>query len=234
MANLGSLVRKITLDELRRELPISEWWAWTWKTLAELKATDEGRKYMRFHKGPIKRFKEEVIPTLRFAERQFAGRDLLATFPANDDPGSADALIRSSTSSAQVRIQITCDWTHEDEQRLQIMDRVGWVQGSGPIRKVNGRLETSGRAYSLEEVAAGVSALITRRLAAKAAHGGYAQGTWLLVHINDERWPPEALPAILAQAKAAAAGSSFAATFLVGSSDEKRICALLDGTAVVP
>ena len=106
----------------------------------------------------------------------------------------------------------------------------------GPARsaKSTAELETSGRAYSLEEVAAGVSALITRRLAAKAAHGGYAQGTWLLVHINDERWPPEALPAILAQAKAAAAGSSFAATFLVGSSDEKRICALLDGTAVVP
>ncbi len=71
-------------------------------------------------------------------------------------------------------------------------------------------------------------------LASKAAHGSYPKGNWLLVHINDERWPPEALPAVLAQAKAAAAGSPFAATFLVGSSDEKSICELLDGVAALP
>ena len=196
--------------------------------------TDEGRKYMRFRKGPVKRLKEEVIPTLRFAERQFAGRDLLATFPATDDPGSADALIRSSTISAYVPIQVTCDWTKEDEQRLQILHRDGMVPGGGAIRKIDGRLETAGCAYSLEEITAKVSNLVTNRLAAKAAHGGYTKATWLLVHINDERWPPEALPAVLEQAKITAAGCPFAATFLVGSSDEKRICALLDGTAVLP
>ena len=109
------------------------------------------------------------------------------------------------------------------------------MPGFGPIRKVNGRLETTGRAYSTEEVQAEVSDLIANRLAAKAAHGGYAKGTWLLVHINDERWPPEALPVVVAQAKAAAAGLPFDATFLVGSSDEKRICELIDGgPAIVP
>jgi hypothetical protein len=45
------------------------------------------------------------------------------------------------------------------------------------------------------------------------------------VHINDEQWPPEALPGILSAAKAAAVPSPFVATFLVGSSDEKSICA---------
>ena len=54
-------MRQITCDELRRELPISEWWAWAGKILTELRETSEGRKYMRFHKGPVKRFKEEVI-----------------------------------------------------------------------------------------------------------------------------------------------------------------------------
>jgi hypothetical protein len=222
-------MRQITCDELRRELPISEWWAWARKALAELRATDEGKKYMRFRKGPVKRFKEEVIPTLRFAERRFAGRDLLATFPANDGP--ADALIRSSTSSAYVPIQVTCDWTHEDEQRLQIFHRDGMVLGGGAIRKVDGRLETAGRAYSIEESQSEVSASVASLLAKKATRAGYAKGTWLLVHINDEWWPPEALSAVLEHAKAAAAGSPFAATFLVGSSDEKRICALLKGTA---
>ncbi len=212
-------MREITLDELRRELRISEWRLWIGSTLAEFCKTDEGRKYMRFYKGAVKRLKEEVFPTLLFAERRFAGCDLLATFPATDDRGSADAFIRSSTSSAYVPIQVTCDWTYEDEKRLKTMHRDGWAPGG---------------VYAIEEVQAEVSALVEKLLASKAAHGGYPKGTWLLVHINDERWPPEALPAVLAQAKAAAARSPFAATFLVGSSDEKSICELLDGVAVLP
>jgi len=75
----------------------------------------------------------------------------------------------------------------------------------------------------LDGIVVGISAIIIDRLAAKMAHGGYDPSTWLLVHINDERWPPEALADILTAAKAAAASSPFAATFLVGSSDEKRI-----------
>jgi hypothetical protein len=173
---------------------------------------------MRFHKGPIKRLKEEVVPTLRFAERHFPGRDLLASFPASNQHGSPDALIRAAGSSIQVPVQVTCDWTYEDEQRLRSLHRDGF----------NSRL------YSLEEVTAEVSALIADRLAAKAAHSSYAPDTWLLLHINDERWPPEGLPDILSQAKTAAAASPFSATSIVGSSDEKRICALLAGTPVLP
>jgi hypothetical protein len=229
-------MRAVTLDELRREIPMSQWQVWVRETLAELRATDEGRNYMRFHKGPVKRLKEEVMPTLRFAERQFAGRDLLLTFPADDAPGSADALIRSSACFPHVPVQVTCDWTHEDEQRLLILHRDGHVHGSGEVYKVNGRLETEGRAYSTQEVEAEVSALIESRLAAKAAHGGYPNGTWLLVHINDERWPPEALPGILERARTSttAKSSPFAATYLIGSSDEKSICALLSGGASIP
>lgn len=226
--------KKITFEELRRELPISVWRAWVRAKLGELRKTDAGREYMRFDKGAVNRLKEEVLPTLRFAERRFAGDDILATFPASDDLGSADALLRRSDSSANVPIQVTCDWTRKDEQRLLILHRDGVVHGSGPIRKIGGRLETSGRAYSTQQVEDEVSALVARRLAAKAGHAGYTPGTWLLVHINDERWPPEALDTIVARAKSAAAGSQFAATFLVGSSDEKLICTLLSGVAELP
>jgi hypothetical protein len=227
-------VREVTCNDLRRELRVSDWWIWTREILADLRVTDDGREYMRFHKGPVKRLKEEVVPTLRFAERHFPDRDLLASFPASDQPGSPDALIRASGSSIQVPIQVTCDWTYEDEQRLRIVHRDGFVHGSGPVHKVKGRLETAGRAYSLEEVTAEVSALIAARIAAKAARGGYSAGIWLLVHINDERWPPEALSGVLTQARAAAATSPFAATFLIGSTDEKRICALLQGAPAIP
>ena len=41
-----------------------------------------------------------------------------------------------------------------------------------------------------------VSALIASRIAAKAAHS--SEDTWLLVHINDERWPPEELQGVIA------------------------------------
>jgi predicted nucleic acid-binding protein len=172
---------------------------------------------MRFTKGPIKRLKEEVVPTLRFAERHFPNELLLASFPATDQPGSPDALIRLASSSVQLPLQVTCDWTYEDEQRLRTVHQRGSVF----------------RVYSLEKVAAEVSGLIAKRLARKGAHGG-APGTWLVVHINDEHWPPEALPDVLNEARAAASGLPFQATFLVGSSDEKRICDLLDGTPVPP
>jgi hypothetical protein len=164
---------------------------------------------VRFTKDAVKRLREEVMPTLRFAERQFAGRDLLVKFPA--DNGPADALIRSPTSSEYVPIQVTCDWTYDDEKSLRIMQQQGWSPTC---------------VFSIEEV----SDLIAGRIAAKAGHS--AKDT-LLVHINDERWPPDELQRVIAQAKAAAAGS-FAATFLVGSSEEKRICELLDGAAIVP
>jgi hypothetical protein len=203
-------MRQITYDELRRELPISEWLTWSRERLAELGATDEGKQYVRFTKDAVKRLREEVMPTLRFAERQFAGRDLLVKFPA--DNGPADALIRSPTSSEYVPIQVTCDWTYDDEKSLRIMQQQGWSPTC---------------VFSIEEV----SDLIAGRIAAKAGHS--AKDAWLLVHINDERWPPDELQRVIAQAKAAAAGS-FAATFLVGSSEEKRICELLDGAAIVP
>jgi hypothetical protein len=211
-------MREVTCDDLRRELSIPEWRAWTDKTLAELAATDAGREYLRFEKGPIKRLKEEVVPTLRFAERHFPNHELLASFPASDEPGSPDALIRLASSSVQLPLQVTCDWTHEDEQRLQTNHQDG----------------ATWRFYSLEGTTAEQSNLIARRLTRKRKHGGYARGTWLLVHTNDEGWPFEALPDVLNAAIAAASGLPFAATFLVGSSDEKRICELLDGRPVPP
>jgi hypothetical protein len=227
-------LREVHLEDLRRELTVADWWDWVRSTYAELKKTDEGREYMRFSKGPIKRLKEEVVPTLRLAERQFPARQLLVTFPAEDTPGSPDALIRSSRTSGQVPIQVTCDWGYDDERRLHIMHRDGFVAGSGSIHKVNDRLETKGRAYSIEEVVSEFSLVIANRIAAKAAHSGYDPSTWLVVHINDERLPPEGLGEVLSNARTAAAGSPFSATFLVGSSDEKRICAVLDGFAAIP
>ncbi len=211
-------MREVTCDDLRRELRTSEWRAWTRETLGDLRSSNEGRQYMRFRKGAMKRLKEEVVPTLQFVERQFPHLDLLVSFPATDQHGSPDALIRVPDSRDQVPVQVTCDWTYEDEQRLRKVDRDGY---------------SIGRMYTLEEIIVEISTIIADRLAAKTAHGGYAPSTWLLVHINDERWPPEALADILTAAKAAAASSPFAATFLVGSSDEKRICALLDGVPVI-
>lgn len=211
-------MREVTCDDLRRELRVSEWRAWTRELLADLRGSNEGREYMRFQKGPIKRLKEEVVPTLLFAERHFPDRDLLASFPASDQPGSPDALIRAAGSCIRVPLQVTCDWTYEDEQRLRKVHRDGY---------------SVARMYSLEGIIIEISTIIADRLAAKTAHGGYAPNMWLLVHINDERWPPEALPAIVTAAKAAATSSPFSATFLVGSSDEKRICELLAGAAVI-
>jgi hypothetical protein len=228
-------IREVTYADLRRELTVQEWWEWARSTFAELKASDEDRRYMRFNKGPMKRLKEEVIPTLRLADRQFPDRDdLLISFPANDDPGSADAMIGIRGASTRIPVQVTCDWTYEDEARLRILERDGLVHGWGEIRKVNGQFETQGQAYSIEQVVDSISGLILNRLTAKATHGGYAKDTWLLVHINDERWPPEALPDILERVGVAALASPFAATFLIGSTEEKRICALLSGTAFIP
>jgi hypothetical protein len=231
-ATFTQMVTKITLEDLRRELSVPDWWSWLRSHFAELKATRLGQEYMRFDKGPMKRLKEEVVPTLRMLERQFPGTAPLVRFPV--DGSAADALARSSGNARPVPIQVTCDWGYDDERRLKIMHRDGFVHGSGPITNHKGRLETRGSAYSTDEVLEEFSATIRNRLAGKISHGSYPPGMWLVVHINDERLPPEALPQLLSDVKAVASGAPFAATFLVGSTDEKRICAVLDGTPILP
>jgi hypothetical protein len=186
---------------------------------------------MRFQKGAVKRLKEEVVPTLRFLEREFPGEPILVRFPADYSP--ADATIRRSVTSAAIHLQLTCDFNHNDERRLRILHRDGYVHGSGPIYKVNGRLETQGRAYSLPEVIEDYSRAVIDRLNLKMSRCTH-RDMWLLVHINDERLPPEGVPELLARARAAATQSPFAATFLVGSTDEKRLSERLSGAGKLP
>src|SRR5262249_28871771 len=147
----GRPMREVTCDDLRRELRNSEWWAWTRETFGDLASSNEGRQYMRFRKGSMKRLKEEVIPTLRFVERHFPHLDPLVSFPATDQHGSPDALIRVSGSRDQVPVQVTCDWTYEDEQRLRKVDRDGY---------------SVGRMYTLEGIITEISTIIANRLVA--------------------------------------------------------------------
>src|SRR5882672_2368211 len=58
----------------------------------------------------------------------------------------------------------------------------------------------------------------------------YDPSTWLLVYIDDALLPMEGLPILLEKIRTAAAKSPFAATFLVGST-EQGICELISGTA---
>jgi hypothetical protein len=109
------------------------------------------------------------------------------------------------------------------------LHRDGVVHGSGPIYKKNGQLESQGRAYSLEEVSSEFASAVARLLKRKITRCT-DRSMWLLIYINDKRLPPEGLPSVLRAAYQAAQGSPFAATILVGSSDEKRICELLEGS----
>jgi hypothetical protein len=72
--------REIRIEDLRRELTVDAWWTCLRAGLSQLKSTDEGREYMRFEKGPVKRLKEEIAPCLRFAERYFGHRNALLRF----------------------------------------------------------------------------------------------------------------------------------------------------------
>ena len=87
-------LREITIDELRRELPISEWLKWARETLAEQEATDEGKQYMRFNrsnKDAAKPFREELVPeTLRFAGTPICKARSSRDLPVDDGP--ADTL----------------------------------------------------------------------------------------------------------------------------------------------
>ena len=112
--------------------------------------------------------------------------------------------------------------------RLRILHRDGFVPGSGRVWKEKGHFKTEGRAYSTEDAVGKYAAAIGARLKSKIARGDDGRSI-LLVYINDEQLPPEGLPALLERARVAASGLPFAATFLVGSSDEKEICELLAG-----
>jgi len=50
--------REIKLEDLRRGLSVDAWWDWLRAELNRLKVTAEGREYMRFEKGPVKRRSE--------------------------------------------------------------------------------------------------------------------------------------------------------------------------------
>jgi hypothetical protein len=223
-------MREIQYEELRRELSVADWRAWVNDVLADLRSTDEGREYMRFDKGPIKRLKEEVVPTLHLVERHFANRPMFARFPADNQ--SADALIRPSLAATPIQLQITCDFDHAAHQRLMILHRDGFVQGSGPISKVNGRLETKGRAYSLEEIVDEFAAVLIDRLESKMSRCTDPR-MWLLVHLSDEGLPPEGAPELLRRTRAVACRSPFAATFLVGNTDWTLPCELLSGSPLI-
>jgi hypothetical protein len=73
-------MRQVRPEELSREMTVSEWWTFVRSVFADLRTSDEGREYMRFHKGPVKRLKEEIVPTLRFAERQFPNETIRLRF----------------------------------------------------------------------------------------------------------------------------------------------------------
>jgi hypothetical protein len=216
----------ITFDELKGERPSSEWEIWLRSRLAGLDS-----KYKRFDKGPMKVVKEEIIPTLHLLHRKFKGEEIFAAFTA-DKTSKADAFIRLASAAKATPLQITCNLTHADHQRLQILDRDGMVPGAGSITRVDGRLEAENRAYFMEEVVEELANSIIDRLNSKAQKfETYDPSTWLLIYIEDGRLLLEGLPLLLKKIQNAKAKSPFVATFLVGSTAEQEICELIGGTA---
>ena len=222
--------KPITIDELQGERSLNEWDIWLRSRLANLGSTREGVKYKRFHKGPMKVVKEEIIPTLHLLRRRFKGEEIFAAFPANNS--AADAFIRPGSTTKATPLQITCNFDYGDQLRLEILHRDGTVPGAGPIARVGGRPEAEGRAYFLEEVVDELASSIIGRLNLKAQKFGiiYDPSTWLLIYIDDVRLPPDGLQMLLAKIQGAAAKSPFVATFLVGST-EQEICELIGGVA---
>jgi hypothetical protein len=218
----------VTTEQLRTVRTYRDWRAWTESALSQLRSTPESRSFLRFAKGPVKRLKEEVLPTVRLVERLLPEDQVWIAFPC--DSGPADALLSlSSSMKSPIPVQVTCDFSHEEQLRLELLHQQGYAPGSGPVSRRAGRIYAEHDVYSLDEAVERVLTPLRARIAAKRKTR-HAPETWLLIHFRDEVLPPEGVDPVMDACAQLLEGSPFQAAFIVGNTEENRLCRLLNGS----
>lgn len=210
----------LTEADFRRERTTRELRAWVDSYLEGQRETRDGVRTLRFNKGLNKRMKEEVLPVLRMLERAVPAEKVTVAFPVDND--ASDATMRTG-SGPVIPLQATCDFSYEDQLRLELLDQQGIAPGFGPIRKVNGQIHAAREAYSTEQAIADFSIRLVERIEQKIRHRP-AKGTWLVVQCIDEALPDSAVAPVMEACAQAAAGSPYARVFIVGTVEGRKLC----------
>jgi hypothetical protein len=218
----------LAIERLREARTNGEWRAWIDSVLSLLWSTPEGVEFLRFTKGPVKRLKEEVLPTVRLVERLSPQRQVWIEFPCDDGP--ADALLSlSSLMEWPIPVQVTCDFDYDAQLRLELLHQQGFAPGSGPIARRAGKVYAKHGVYSLDEAVERVLTPLRSRIGAKMKTR-HAPGTWLLIHFSDEILPPEGIEPVMDACAQMLVGSPFQAAFVVGNTEENSLCRLVNGS----
>ena len=166
---------------------------------------------------------------MQLVERLSLGQQIWITFPCDD--GSADALLSlDSSMGPPIPVQVTCDFSREQQLRLELLDQQGFAPGSGPISRRGAQIHAEhGFDSSLEEAVQRILAPLRERIEAKL-RTRHVPETWLLLHFGDATLPPEGVESVMDACAKVLAGAPFQAAFLVGSTEENRLCRLLSGS----
>ncbi|MBZ0141921.1 MAG: hypothetical protein K8H87_19455 [Pseudorhodoplanes sp.] len=210
----------LTEADFRRERTTRELRAWVDSYLEGQRETRDGVRTLRFDKGLNKRMKEEVLPVLRMLERAMSAVNVTVAFPV--DSGAADATMRIGSGPA-IPLQATCDFSYEEQLRLELLHQQGTAPGFGAIRKVKGQIHAVREAYSTEQAIADFSSRLVDRIKQKLRHRP-AKGTWLVVQCIDEALPDSAIDPVIEASAQAAAGSPYARVFIVGTVEGRKLC----------
>jgi len=227
----------LTKEQLQAVRTHGDWRAWIDSAFAQFRSTREGRSFVRLGKGPgrspdeqkfLKRLKEEVVPTVRLVERLSPANQVWIAFPCDDGP--ADALLSlSSSMKSPIPVQVTCDFDHNERLRLELLDKRGFAPGSGPISRRAGQIHAEHGVYSLDEAVERILTPLRSRINTKLKTR-HAPETWLVIHFRDEALPPEGVDPVINACTQLLHCSPFQATFIVGNTEEKRICRLVNGS----
>jgi hypothetical protein len=194
--------------------------AWADNYFQAMKAQPGGLRKLRFNTGLNKKIKEEVMPVVRLFERRPPSPGSQLTFPV--DCGLADAWLHDA-SGISIPLQVTCDFSYQEALRLELLHQQGIAPGFGSVSRQAGRINADRRAYDTQEAIDHFSRVLTERIVAKFK-GTPDPGTWLVVQCVDEALPDSGIEPVMQACAAAAVGSPYDMTFIVGTDGGRALC----------
>jgi len=127
-------------EDFNEERTVKALVQWFEDRLAAIKACPAAERPALLHRGPFKRFYEEMFPFVHFARHLYQDRDDVTCFlnSTSSSDRDYDAVIRdcSSTPSTVTYVQLTTTTFDRDEsRRMEYFLKHGWVPAWGQINE---------------------------------------------------------------------------------------------------
>ena len=226
----------LTLYEIRRPRTVNEFLTWCDSVLAEFSVRSE----IGIGVGPVKVFREEVLPFRRFVKAGLHDFDGTVEFPADDGKGdaklcSADGTVQwieiteaakdpessdvqgGTGSSVASRLPGGVSTGYRNRLQRERLHQSEDVHAFGRIwrNRCTKKIEAIPEMALYPDVEAHQIELVEEAIRRKSAKN-YPPGSWLLVAVDDEVLNPKSLQPLSEAARNAASNSDFQRIYLVG------------------